>query len=100
MWSFSKTLLVELSGISKDALHVRIGLTAFFGSMFFLKRSAASLLPWLVVLGLDALNEVRDLFIWRGEPGMAQLGESLRDLLNTMLWPTVFILTFLLPPTG
>ncbi len=44
MWGSLKDLLVELAGVSKDALHVHIGLIAFFGATFLLKRSAASLL--------------------------------------------------------
>ena len=92
MWGSLKDLLVELAGVSKDALHVHIGLIAFFGATFLLKRSAASLLPWLVVLGLELVNEAMDLFVWGGQPGIAQWGESLRDLFNTMLWPTVLSL--------
>ncbi len=91
MWGSLKDLLVELAGVSKDALHVHIGLIVFFASTFFLRRSAASLLPWLIVLGLELVNEVLDLYVWRGEPGVAQWGESLRDLFNTMLWPTILM---------
>ncbi len=92
MWGILKEILVELSGVSKDALHVHIGLIAFFGSAFLLKRSAASILPLLVVLGLELGNEFLDLFIMRNRPpGLAQWGESLRDLFNTMLWPTILM---------
>jgi len=34
VWILSKTLPVEISGVSKDALHVHIGLIAFFGPVF------------------------------------------------------------------
>ena len=91
MWSSLKDLLVELAGVSKDALHVHIGLITFFAATFLLKRSAASPLPWLVVLGLELVNEAMDLFVWRGEPGIARWDESLRDLFNTMLWPTILM---------
>ena len=92
MWGILKEILVELSGVSKDALHVHIGLIAFFGSAFLLKRSPASILPLLIVLGLELGNEFLDLFIMRNRPpGLAQWGESLRDLFNTMLWPTTLM---------
>ena len=45
MWGILKEILVELSGVSKDALHVHIGLIAFFGSAFLMKRPVASVLP-------------------------------------------------------
>jgi hypothetical protein len=92
MWGVLKEILVEFSGVSKDALHVHIGLIAFFASTFLLKRPAASLLPWLVVLGLELGNEYLDLFIMRNRPPrITQWGESLRDLFNTMLWPTILM---------
>ena len=92
MWGILKEVLVELSGVSKDALHVHIGLIAFFGSAFLMKRPVASVLPLLVVLGLELGNEFLDLFIMRNSPpGIAQWGESLRDLFNTMLWPTILM---------
>ncbi len=48
--------------------------------------------PKLLLCPEPILNKIMDLFVWRGEPGAAQFGESLRDLLNTMLRPTVFML--------
>ncbi len=88
MWSDLKLFVVELAGVSKDTLHVHIGLIIFFGSAFLLKRFPASVLPWLIVLGLELVNEAMDLLGQR-HLVMAEWAGSLRDLFNTMLWPTI-----------
>ncbi len=93
MWGILKDLLVEVTGTSKDALHVHVGLIAFFATMFLLRRPMASLLPWLVVLVLEVGNEYLDLFVMRSRPPeVTHWGESLRDVINTMLWPTIMVL--------
>ncbi len=90
MWSDIKLSVVELAGVSKDTLHVHIGLIIFFGSAFLLKRVPVSVLPWLIVLGLELVNEAMDLLGQR-HLVMAEWAGSLRDLFNTMLWPTILM---------
>lgn len=45
-----KTELSELFGVSKDALHVHLGLLAFVLAVALLRKSPASVVPWLCVL--------------------------------------------------
>lgn len=87
-----KTDLVQVLGLSRDALHVHLGLLIMLLAMLVLRKSPASRVPWLCVLALELLNEVLDLLHWHGgELNLSALG-GLKDIINTMLWPTVILL--------
>lgn len=81
-----KTALSDLLGISKDALHIHIGLGLFVLLAFAFRGRL--LVPWIAVLVLQLGNEALDL-LHEHEIGGQHLFEALRDTLNTMLWPTV-----------
>lgn len=76
--------------MSKDALHVHLGLLAFVLAVALFRKSPASLLPWLCVLALEFTNEVLDFLRWHNLPGF--FSGTVMDVLNTMFWPTVFLL--------
>lgn len=86
-----KTDLSQLLHLSKDALHVHLGLLIMLLAMIILRKSPASLVPWLCVLALELTNEVLDLLPWhRGQLELSFLG-GLKDIVNTMLWPTIIL---------
>jgi hypothetical protein len=87
-----KTELSELVGLSKDALHVHLGLLVFLLAMVIFRRSAASLLPWTCVLVLQLANEAVDTLHWHQGVLDFDLGDSFKDIINTMLWPTLILL--------
>lgn len=87
MYNTLKTQLSEFLGITKDALHIHIGLAIFLGVALVFRRSLASWIPWLVLLAFELVNELMDIF-HEGIAGFA-MGDSLKDVLNTMFWPTV-----------
>lgn len=87
-----KEAVVTLTGLSKDALHIHVGLTVFLLAALLLRRPLRSPVPWLAVLAvalagetLDALDALRA----NGEWGLAA---AVHDLANTLLWPTVLML--------
>lgn len=86
-----KTELSEFFGVSKDALHVHLGLLAFVLAVVLLRKPLASVLPWLCVLALESLNEILDFLRWHNLPDY--FAGTLKDVLNTMVWPTVFLLS-------
>ena len=92
MLNFLKTELSELVGLSKDALHVHLGLLVFLLAIVIFRRSAASLVPWTCVLVLQLVNEAVDTFHWHNGVLDFDLRESLKDMVNTMLWPTLLLL--------
>jgi hypothetical protein len=93
--SFVQSLKLDIigfSGLSKDALHVYLGLTVWLLAAALFRRSIATLRPWLAVLvvalgieAFDAFDDWVDLGRWRYQA-------SLHDIVNTMFWPTVLTL--------
>lgn len=89
MYNAIKTDLAIWLGISKDALHIHVGLAIFFGLVLILRRGPDSILPWLGLLAFELLNEVMDVFHWHEGAFSFEIGDSLEDIVNTMIWPTV-----------
>lgn len=94
MYNAVKTELAEWLGITKDALHIHIGLAIFFGLVLLLRRSPSSWLPWLGLLAFELVNELMDIFHWHGGAFSFEIGDAAKDLVNTMIWPTVALVTF------
>ena len=92
MYNALKTQLSELLSITKDALHIHIGLAIFLGAALIFRRSLASWLPWLALLAFEFANELMDIFHFHGGAIGFEVGDSLKDILNTMFWPTVVLL--------
>ncbi len=88
-----KELIEQFSGLGRDALHIHVALLIYFLVAVLFRRSRRSLVPWLAVFALAVANEAHDqwLDVSGGGPAWA-MGESLKDLWNTMLWPTVLML--------
>ncbi len=84
-----KTDLSQFLHLSRDALHIHLGLLVMLLVVIALRKSPASFVPWLCVLGLELLNETLDLL--HAHQGLNLLG-GLKDIVNTMLWPTVILL--------
>ncbi|MBE0577917.1 hypothetical protein [Devosia sp.] len=85
-----KTELSELLFLSRDALHIHIGLGIYVAAMLAFRRGPASIVPWLVVLAAQLANELLD-GIHHGTLDI-DISGALRDIGNTMLWPTVVLL--------
>lgn len=85
-----KTELTTLLDISRDALHIHLGIAIFFVAMVLVRRGPISLIPLLVLLGFVLINEVLDTF--HGDHLSLDIAGSSRDIANTMLWPTVVVI--------
>jgi hypothetical protein len=75
-----------------DSLHVLAGVIIQLTAAALLRTDVADRRPWLLVLALELANEANDLFVeqWP-DPGM-QWGEGAKDVLLTMLLPTLIAL--------
>jgi len=75
-----------------DSLHVLAGVLLQLGAAAILRTDVADRRPWLLVLVLELANEANDLLVeqWPN-PGM-QWGEGAKDVLLTMLLPTLILL--------
>jgi cell shape-determining protein MreD len=87
-----KILLVDYLGLEQDALHIHGAILLYILAMFAFRQTRKSRFPWLFVLAAELANESYDLLHQHnlGEP--LRWGESLKDLWNTMLWPSVLLL--------
>lgn len=91
-WYDVKLWLSDWSGLEFDALHVHAGVLAQLTAAFLLRRSLASPWSWILVLILALGNEWWDLAyeVWPDRD--EQYAESMRDVWNTMLLPTILLL--------
>ena len=90
-WFTLKTALEVDGGINDTLLHVGGGLLLQLCIATLFRLPLASMLPWLVVFGVEVTNEVSDLY-WSGLKGDDNLLASTLDTLATMLLPTVVLL--------
>jgi hypothetical protein len=91
-WYQFKLFMEHAIGISMDALHILIGFAIVLVAARLLRRTIASLLPWLILLILELGNEAYDLRVevW---PNLGmQLGEGAKDVMLTMAIPTLLLL--------
>lgn len=92
-----KALIELYTGLEKDALHIHAALLIYLLAMFVFRQNRRSRFPWLVVLAFELANEALDLrraYVEMGRPADLSVltwGESIKDLWNTMLWPTVLL---------
>jgi hypothetical protein len=92
MYNSLKIQLSELLGITKDALHIHIGLAIFLVAALVFRRSLASWIPWLSLLAFEIVNELMDVFHLHEGAFSVEVGDSPKDILNTMFWPTMVLL--------
>ncbi len=90
----AKLIILSILEISKDAIHIHIGLIVFFAAVVLWRKGsieARCLIPVVVVASLMEMLDLRDLYTQLGYLHIAALTASIHDLLNTMLWPVVIV---------
>ena len=97
-WYQAKLFLEHSVAVSNDALHVLIGALLHLLLALLMRNPLSSVRPLLVLFALILWNEAVDLWAERWpEPGM-QFGEGAKDILVTMLVPTVLMFAVRLRP--
>ncbi len=91
-----KIYLMQYLPLSKDAIHVYIGLSVYFVTGISTKR-LATVWPVLAVLILSLLMECFDLRDDLSAYGQFRWSASLHDIVNTLFWPV--IITLILRPS-
>ncbi|HSW14055.1 MAG TPA: hypothetical protein VLI06_14515 [Solimonas sp.] len=87
-----KLIIISVTGLSRDALHIYVGLGVLLLAAFALRRPLRSALPWLITLAVALAVEWVDLRNDLATLGHLRWDESLHDIVNTMFWPTVLSL--------
>ena len=98
-WYSAKTFFERSLSFSTDSLHVIAGVMLQVAVALLVRRPLTTWLPWLCVLGLLAVNEAADLSAERWPLLAEQLGESAKDLLLTMLLPSLLMLALRWSPS-
>jgi hypothetical protein len=93
MFSWYKVkMFIEHAGIvTSDALHVLVGVALWVIAGLILRRPLTGWLPWLWVLAAILLNETVDLWVEQWPIAAMQYGESAKDIMLTMLLPTLLM---------
>lgn len=91
-WGEAKHFIETTLGISNDLSHVIAGPLVQLLAALVSWRSVQRFAPWLVVLVLELLNEWHDLVSETWPVRYMQYGEGLKDVLLTMMLPTVILL--------
>lgn len=94
----AKLAIVGATGLSKDTLHVYVGLTVFLVSTWVLRKHVRSVLPLLIVVLVACVGEMLDMRDDIHSLGYWRWGASLHDVVNTSFWP--FVLYVLLRRTS
>ena len=90
----AKLIILSILEISKDAIHIHIGLIVFFAAVVLWRKGsveARCLIPVVIVTSLMEMLDLRDLYILSGSLHIAALTASVHDLLNTLFWPVVIV---------
>ncbi len=87
-----KLAIVATTGLSKDALHIYIGMAVLFATAAILRKPLRSHAPWLVVLFIALLGELIDIIDEIIHIGYWDWAISAHDIANTLFWPTVIYL--------
>lgn len=88
-WYELKELVRHGTGWPMDTLHVMAGVMLQLLAAALMRTSIAGKGPWLAVLLLEFGNEAYDLWFERWPSLGMQVGEGLRDVIGTMLLPTL-----------
>ena len=81
--------LVQFADLSKDALHIYVGLIVFLAVAAFARKGLRSGAALLAVVGVAVAGEVLDLRDELHSREHLNWWASLHDLLNTCFWPLV-----------
>ena len=87
-----KLCLLEIFNLSKDAIHIHIGIGVFFIASIVWTKGRIKTLCLLPVFCVALLMEVLDFRDDLNSFGYPRWSASIHDFVNTVFWPTVFVL--------
>ena len=97
-WHQGKLFVEHALAVSHDVLHLLFGMLAWIVLGLVVRRPLTSWRPWLWLLALILWNEAVDLWVERWPDPGQQYGEGAKDLLLTMVVPTIIMLAARLRP--
>ena len=91
-FQLAKMWLIDTLQLGKDALHIYVALLVFLGTCLLFGWKASQWKPWLCVLAVALAGEALDLGDDINPGDLIDVVASLKDLVNTLLPPTVLML--------
>ena len=85
----TKLLLVEATNLSKDALHIYVGLGVMLLAAILLRRSLKDWRPLAAAALAAVAGEVWDVIDTLSHGGTPRWSLNWKDVWNTLFWPTV-----------
>lgn len=83
-----KLLLLDVFGLSKDALHVYVGLIVYFGTALLFRLPLRDIRPVLAVLLAALIGEAWDIYDTNAIGAPQVYAGNWHDIWNTLFWPT------------
>jgi hypothetical protein len=93
-WEALKDWLSSEFHVSHAVLHIHLGLAIYLLTSLLLRRPLGSVLPWLVVLVLELVNEASDFIRYYVSAWPWTASNTIEDIVNTLFWPTVLVVLF------
>ena len=90
----AKLIILSILEISKDAIHIHIGLIVFFAAVVLWRKGAIDaccLVPVVIVASLMEMLDLRDDYMSVDRIRMVAVTASIHDLLNTLFWPVIIV---------
>jgi hypothetical protein len=97
-WHQGKLFIEHAVAISHDTLHVAVGVLLWLLLGFVTRRPLSSWRPWLWLLAFILWNETVDLWVEQWPDAGQQYREGAKDVLLTMILPTVLMFAVRLRP--
>ena len=88
----AKLVLVQATDLSKDALHVYVGLGVMLLVAILLRRPLRDWRPLAAVALAAVAGEIWDVIDTLSHGGTPRWSLNWKDVWNTMFWPTVLFL--------
>jgi len=89
-----KLHILDLVSLSRDAVHIHIGLAVFFMAVLLWEKGKVTLSCVVPVLVVAIGMELFDLYDNFGSTGSMRWLNSLHDIINTILWPVLIAMFF------
>ena len=88
----AKLVLMEVTSLSKDALHIYVGLIVMLVVVIGFRRSLADWRPIAAVALASVAGEIWDVVDTYSHGGSPRWDANWKDIWNTMFWPTSLFL--------
>jgi cell shape-determining protein MreD len=88
----AKLVLMEATGLGKDALHIYVGLGVMLLVAIGLRKALSDWRPILAVALAAMAGELWDIIDTFSHGGRPHWSANIKDVWNTLFWPTILFL--------